>query len=328
LETFKSFAPQIYDQNDESFVRIALDVFQYQVQHNALYREYVDLLKIDVPEVNSLSDVPFLPISFFKTHLIQTGTWKEQLIFESSGTTQSARSRHLLRDGHFYSVHSRKCFEQFFGGLENYHFLALLPSYMERNGSSLIFMIESFIRESKSSESGFYLQEYEDLFRKIDQLRRSGRKIILWGVSFALLDLAEKFKIDLSDCYLFETGGMKGRRQEITRQELHEALKTSFNDPPVFSEYGMTELLSQAYTGGGFLFRPPASMRVVGRDPADPFQKGVIRETAALNVVDLANWHTISFIETEDLGKVYEDGSFEVLGRMDNSEIRGCNLLI
>lgn len=328
METFKSFTPQIYNQNEESFEGIALEVFQYQAQHNPLYREYINLLKIDVHAVNSLSQIPFLPISFFKTNLIRTGDWVEQEVFESSGTTMSVRSRHLVRDLQFYRTHSRRCFEQFFGRVQNYHILALLPSYLERRGSSLISMIEWFISESKSTESGFYLREYDDLFRRIERLKGSDRKIILWGVSFALLDLAEQFSVDLSDCYLFETGGMKGRRQEITRQELHSILKSRFNDPPVFSEYGMTELFSQAYTSGGYLFHPPRSMRVVGRDPADPFQKGLTAETAALNVVDLANWHTISFIETEDLGKVYEDGSFEVLGRMDNSEIRGCNLLI
>jgi hypothetical protein len=328
LDTFKSFSAEIYHQNDESFVRIALEVFRHQAKYNALYNAYVKALKIDINKVNSLNEIPFLPISFFKFHSIQTGDWLPQAIFESSGTTIKSRSRHLIRDVSFYHDHAKKCFEQFFGKLENYHFLALLPSYMERKNSSLISMIRYFIQQSWSDQSGFFLNEYQDLLQKIRDLKNSDRKTIVWGVSFALLELAENFEIDLSHCYLFETGGMKGRRKEITRQELHEVLMNRFNSKVIFSEYGMTELLSQAYTKGDFSFHAPDSMRVIGRDPSDPFCKGLINESSALNIIDLANWDTISFIETEDLGKVQTDGTFEVSGRLDNSEIRGCNLLI
>jgi hypothetical protein len=309
-------------------VDIALSIFRYQAKNNFLYAQYLETLKIDVPAINALNDIPFLPICFFKSHLIMTGVWKPEDTFQSSGTTLASPSRHLVRDSAFYLEHSRKCFEQFNGPVTDYHFLALLPSYLERKGSSLISMIQYFITASESKESGFYLNQHDELLRKIDELKNTGRKILLWGVSFALLDFAEKVSADLSHCYLFETGGMKGRRKEITRNELHAILKARFNSPSVFSEYGMTELFSQAYTTGEEYFQCPTAMKVIGRDLSDPFCKGLTGETCGLNVIDFANWATISFIETEDMGKVRDDGSFEVIGRLDNSEIRGCSQLV
>jgi hypothetical protein len=228
----------------------------------------------------------------------------------------------------FYLDHAVRCFEEFFGAITEYNFLALLPSYLERKDSSLVAMMDHFIKKSGSTSSGFYLSNISKLLDDLQNLKEQGRKTILWGVSFALLDLAENKKPDLSHCLVFETGGMKGRRIEITKQELHERLCEGLNVDQIYSEYGMTELLSQAYSKGASTLYCPPWMKVVGRDLSDPFQKGLLGETAGINVIDLANWHSIAFIETEDLGKVYTDGSFEIQGRIDNSDIRGCNLMV
>lgn len=328
MDTFKSFIPEIYEVNDQSFSRIALDIFRYQAGKNPLYRRFLKELKVIPENIRRLEDIPFLPISFFKTHDIQSDVWEPQTIFKSSGTTGSVQSRHLVASESEYLAHSKRCFEHFFGPLTKFHFLALLPSYLERDGSSLISMIRYFIDESHSDHSGFYLRDYDNLRKQVALLRSADRKIVLWGVSFALLELLEEGGIDLGGCLVFETGGMKGRRREITRQELHTRLTSGFNVAEIYSEYGMTELFSQAYTTGGLRFRCPPQMKVIGRDPSDPMSKGLLNETCGLNIIDLANWRTISFIETEDLGRVFPDGSFEVQGRMDNSEIRGCNLLL
>lgn len=328
METFKSFESKLYGINDATFTDIALGVFRFQAAHNALYKAFIDNLSIDPQTVNRLEDIPFLPIAFFKTHSVQTEEWAPQTIFTSSGTTGAAVSRHPVRDLDFYLRHSERSFEYFFGSLTDYHFLALLPSYLERQGSSLIAMMDHFIKASASPHSGFYLYTIDTLLADLEKLKHDSRKVILWGVSFALLDLVEQHHPDLSHCLVFETGGMKGRRREITRAELHTTITQGLNVKSVYSEYGMTELLSQAYTKGGSQFTAPPWMKVLGREITDPLTKGLVGETAALNVIDLANWNTISFIETEDLGRVYADGSFEVLGRMDNSDVRGCNLLV
>lgn len=295
---------------------------------NPLYNRFLKQLKVDPEKVRHLEDVPFLPVSFFKTHNIQSDVWEPETIFTSSGTTGQTQSRHLVASEPDYLANAQRCFEHFFGPLTSYHFLALLPSYLEREGSSLISMIRHFIEASESAYSGFYLRDHDNLRSRLEDLRNNDRKVILWGVSFALLELLEEGPLDLSGCMVLETGGMKGRRREITRQELHERLTSGFNVPQIYSEYGMTELFSQAYTTGGLLFHSPPQMKVLGRDPSDPMLKGVSNETCGLNVIDLANWRTISFIETEDVGKVFSDGTFEVQGRIDNSEIRGCNLLL
>jgi hypothetical protein len=327
LETITGFKTKIYDVNGQSFTDIALSLFRFQAVNNPIYKSFIEYLSVNPVKIDTLEAIPYLPISFFKSHAIKTGTWKEETRFSSSGTTGRSQSIHSLPDLDFYLNHSRYCFEYFFGSLTNFHFLALLPSYLERKGSSLIAMIEFFIRESQSEHSSFYLYNVDRLLDNISKLTDK-RKIILWGVSFAFLDMAERYNVDLSHCLIFETGGMKGRRKEITRQELHDIIRHSFHSENIFSEYGMTELLSQAYTRSGARFHCSPWMKVIGREITDPMKKGLIGDTSALNVIDLANWHSIAFIETEDIGKVYADGSFEVLGRIDNSDVRGCNLLV
>jgi hypothetical protein len=328
LETFKSFTSKLYTVNETSFPDIALEVFHFQALSNPVYKAFIENLGISASSVTTLDQIPFLPISFFKTHTIQSGVWIPETTFTSSGTTNANVSSHLVADLQFYLEHSRKCFEYFFGPLADYHFLALLPSYLERQGSSLVAMMDYFIRESHSEHSAFYLNDYEGLAAKLDALKNDSRKTILWGVTFALLDLADNYPLDLSHCMVFETGGMKGRRREITRNEVRDIMKSKINVKSLFSEYGMTELLSQAYAAENKALFCPPWMRVLCRDITDPFQKGLLSETGGINVIDLANWQTISFIETEDLGRSYPDGSFEVLGRLDNSDLRGCNLMI
>ena len=328
METFKSFESKLYTVNDHSFTDIALELFRFQAANNPLYKTFIHHLSIDPNGVKTLEEIPFFPISFFKTHSVQTGAWQPQTVFTSSGTTGSVTSRHFVRDLDFYLRHAQRCFESFFGPLSDYHFLSLLPSYLERQGSSLIAMMDHFIRESQSPWSAFYLQDVDKLLRDLEALRRDHRKVILWGVSFALLDLAERSPRDLRPFMIFETGGMKGRKKEMTRQELHGILSEAFRVETIYSEYGMTELLSQGYTRGGTAFQGAPAMRVIGRDLTDPMRKGLLDETCGINVIDLANVDSIAFIETEDLGRVFADKTFEILGRMDNSDVRGCNLLV
>lgn len=326
MDTFKSFESEIYCVNGGSFTDIALRLFRFQAQHNLIYRSFLQHLRTDVLSVDSLEKIPFMPISFFKEHDVQTGHWTPEIVFTSSSTTGTGVSRHPVASLQFYLDHATRCFEYFFGPLTNFHFLALLPSYMERQGSSLIAMMDHFIRSSGSQRSGFYLHNVDELLRDLAAIH-DGRKIILWGVSFALLDLAEQYPGALP-VTIFETGGMKGRRREITRDEMHETLTRAFHVKTVHSEYGMTELMSQAYSRGGARFECPPWLRVVGRDLTDPLAKGLQNETAGINIIDLANLHSVAFIETQDLGKVFADGTFEVLGRTDNSDVRGCNLLV
>jgi len=328
LNTFKSFESKLYTVNDQSFTDIALELFHFQAINNPIYKDFIKNLSIDVQSVRNLEQIPFLPISFFKHYLLKSGNWNPEVIFTSSGTGSSVVSRHAVASMEFYLQHARRCFEFFFGSITEYHLLALLPSYLERQGSSLIAMIDHFIKASLSSYSSFYLHDTDRLLIDIEKLQTDKRKVILWGVSFALLDLAEHYRLDLSKTMIVETGGMKGRRKEITRSELHNFLGNSFSVREIFSEYGMTELLSQAYTRGDERFICPPWMKVLARELTDPLEKGIKGLTGGINVIDLANIHSIAFIETEDLGKVYDDGTFEVLGRMDNSDIRGCNLLV
>jgi hypothetical protein len=328
LDNNKSFESLLYTVNASSFKDIALRVFQFQAKNNTVYRSFLKYLDIAVEEVRSIEDIPFMPISFFKTHEIKTGQWTPNHLFESSGTTGSITSRHYVFDEGFYKRHCQRCFEFFYGNLTDYHFLALLPSYLERKNSSLISMMDHFITGSQSGSSGFYLYDHERLIRDIARLQQEGnRKIVLWGVSFALLDFAEQYSVDLSQCMLFETGGMKGRRKELTRNELHAILSAKLNVQRVHSEYGMTELFSQAYSTGN-IFSPSPWMRVIIREIGDPLNRGLVDQIGGINVVDLANFSTISFIETEDCGKVNSKDEFEVLGRLDNSDARGCNLLV
>jgi Acyl-protein synthetase, LuxE len=328
LNTFKSFESKLYTVNDQSFTDIALELFHFQASNNAVYKAFIKNLSIDPRDITSLEQIPFLPISFFKHSLLKTGDWDAEVIFTSSGTGAGNTSQHAVFSLEFYLQHALKTFEFFFGPVTGFHILALLPSYLERQGSSLIAMIDYFIRQSTSSFSAFYLYDQEQLVRDIQRLEQDKRKVIIWGVSFALLDLAEKHQIDLSTEMIIETGGMKGRRKEITRAELHDILGTALSARKIYSEYGMTELLSQAYTRGDSRFACPPWMKVLVRELSDPLEKGIVGETGGINVIDLANFRSIAFIETEDLGKAYANGTFEVLGRMDNSDIRGCNLLL
>lgn len=309
------------------FESLALEVFRFQAQFNPLYRQYLELVHCSPQAVNRLSNIPFLPISFFKTQTVQTGSWTPFSEFTSSGTTAQTTSHHLLRDEHWYRQNARRGFEKFYGSINNYCVLALLPSYLERTGSSLVFMADDFIRQSKYSESGFFLNEIDELVKRLRYCSAHNIPTLLIGVSFALLDLAEQQKLHLENTIVMETGGMKGRRKEMTRDELHKYLTEAFNVKKIHSEYGMTELLSQAYSQGGGIFYPSDTMRIFTREITDPFHI-VQGRTGAISIIDLANIDTISFIATDDLGRVYEDHSFEILGRMDASDIRGCNLLV
>lgn len=327
MDTFKGFETQLYAVNEDSFENIALSLFRFQAQHNSLYRQYIDFLGINPARVASVDELPFLPISFFKHHAIQTGNWIPQGEFHSSGTTGQSVSRHLIRDLTFYRQNAERCFAHFFGAPETYHFLAMLPSYLERAESSLVAMMNHLIERSGSPFSGYYLHDYDRLIRDAGKLRNHGGQVMIWGVTYVLMELAERYKPDLSHCILVETGGMKGRRPEITREELHTFLRESLNVGKVVSEYGMTELQSQAYSLQDGRFFCPPGMKVVVRDVSDPLERG-IGGIGALNFIDLANFHSIAFLETEDLGKINNDGSFSVVGRMDNADIRGCNLLV
>jgi len=293
-----------------------------------LYRLYCDSLKTNPTKVKRLVDIPFLPISFFKTHEIKSGDFKEEVVFLSSGTTGQIQSKHFVKDVLLYEKSYLNCFEQFYCNVNDYCILALLPSYMERKGSSLIYMVNDLIKKSKHPDSGFFLKNEQKLVKILQKMVKNGQKTILFGVSFALLDLAEKHQLDLKDVIIIETGGMKGRRKELTREELHGIYKSRFNVQSIHSEYGMTELLSQAYSLGNGIFKTPNWMKILIRDVNDPFEFLPTNKTGGINVIDLANIYSCSFIATQDLGKLERDNSFKVLGRFDNSDLRGCNLLI
>lgn len=321
----KSFESDLYTLNESTFGQIALDVFRSQAVGNPVYHSYLEYLRITPDSVTDVHSIPFLPISFFKTHFLQTGQWQPQAVYTSSGTTGITTSRHPVASVSSYLDLASKHFENIFGPLRNYHILALLPSYLDRPDSSLVAMVRGFIERSNSPFSSFFNTDYQALI-KVLALIPGDQKILLWGVSFALLDLAGYEIPVLPNLVVMETGGMKGRGKEITRDELHHKLKQAFHTEKIYSEYGMTELLSQAYTRGLNRFYPAPAMKVFARDITDPFRVGV--NSGRLNIIDLANYKTLSFVETEDLGTVYPDGSFEVLGRFDNSDMRGCNLLV
>jgi phenylacetate-coenzyme A ligase PaaK-like adenylate-forming protein len=316
-------------ENAKEFNAIALDVFKYQSVNNNIYKEYITALDIIPDSIKSPEEIPFLPVSFFKDHKVVTGTNISQIVFESSGTSGINTSRHYVSDQSIYEESFLNGFRCFYGEPADYLITALLPSYTERENSSLIFMMNNLIKRSKYAESGFFNDDPVKLIVILGKAKKDGIKGILLGVSFALLDLAEKYKPDLSDIIIIETGGMKGRRKEITRQELHNVLISGLNTDTIHSEYGMTELLSQAWSKGNGLFYCPPWMKVFIRDPQDPltiFNKYDM--TGGINIIDLANINSCSFLSVNDLGKLHEDGGFEVLGRFDSSDIRGCNLLV
>jgi len=314
--------------SDSDFNTLALEIFRYQYENNPVYNEYVSILGRPVEKINNIRDIPFLPIDFFRTKKVLTGSDNVQAVFMSSGTTGQEHSKHYVSDIQLYKKSFRKCFEYYYGDIKDYCILALLPSYMEQKNSSLVFMMDDLIKNSGHPDSSFYLHDTGSLVDKIREPEGKKQKTILFGVSFALLDLAEAHDPELHDAIVMETGGMKGRRKEMTRKELHGILKKGFGVSEIHSEYGMTELLSQAYSKGNGIFYTPPWMKVFIRDIYDPFSRVENGKTGGINVIDLANINSCSFIETMDLGSIASDGGFEVLGRYDNSIIRGCNQMI
>jgi phenylacetate-coenzyme A ligase PaaK-like adenylate-forming protein len=311
------------------FEKIALDTFYYQAKNNKVYEEYLSIRKIVPENIKQVSEIPFLPISFFKTHVVTTKPGESEIIFSSSGTTGENTSKHYVHDINLYSESFLTGFNKFYGNIEDYCIIALLPSYLEREGSSLIYMVKELIHKSRCSDSGFFLDNYNELSGILKKYRSNFKKVILLGVSFALLDFGENFPIELyENIIVMETGGMKGRRKEITREELHKTLCKQFGKSSIHSEYGMTELLSQAYSKGDGIYLCPPWMRIVIRDLYDPFSIIENGKAGGINVIDLANMYSCSFIETQDIGKLNSDGSFEVLGRLEGSQLRGCNLLV
>lgn len=314
--------------SEEEFEEVALDVFQKQIESNLVYREFCEHLNIKSKDVKTLQDIPFLPIEFFKSHDIKTGDFTPEITFLSSGTIGQNQSRHQVKNPSLYEESFTKTFEYFYGNIEEFIVLGLLPSYLEREGSSLIYMVDDFIKKSKFKESGFYLNEIDQLSETLIQLDNAGHKILLIGVSFALLDLVEKKSFQLKNTIVMETGGMKGRRKEMIRKELHNILSKGFGVKYIHSEYGMTELLSQAYSKGESKFECPPHMKILIRDTEDPFHYLENGKTGGINVIDLANIDSCAFIATQDLGKQINPKEFEILGRFDQSDIRGCNLLV
>ncbi|MEZ7945308.1 MAG: acyl transferase [Flavobacteriaceae bacterium] len=315
-------------QNQSDFKTCALQVFRHQFKNNAIYRSFCDLLYIHSSDVKEVEEIPFLPIQFFKSHAVLSSTQAVKETFTSSGTTGSSVSKHMVTDLSWYTKSYTKGFEYFYGPIEDYTVLGLLPNYLERDGSSLIYMVDDFIKKSNNPASGFYLNNLTELSKTLIALDKKGEKVLLVGVTFALLDLIERQQFKLQNTIIMETGGMKGRRKEIIRNELHEILCAGFGVSKIYSEYGMTELLSQGYSSGDGIFDCPPWMKILARDTEDALTMVGTNKTGGLNVIDLANYNSCSFIATQDLGKVDNNGRFEVLGRFDHSDIRGCNLMV
>jgi phenylacetate-coenzyme A ligase PaaK-like adenylate-forming protein len=309
-----------------SFEQKALEVFQYQATHNPIYKSFIEHLGIAPTKVDRVAQIPFLPIAFFKQHEVRIPGKVEQL-FTSSGTTGMEPSKHWVQDVSVYQESYSTAFNLFYGDISQYTLLALLPSYAEREGSSLIYMIDDLLQQAQAG-SGYYLHNHKELFEKLETLKKLGKPTILLGVTYALLDFVEQFSINFPELIVMETGGMKGKRKELIREELHQELCSGFCVASIHSEYGMTELLSQAYSKGKGIFSCPPWMQVYIRDTNDPLQLMGAEKTGGINIIDLANVHSCSFIATQDLGKLTGPNQFEVLGRFDASDIRGCNLLI
>jgi phenylacetate-coenzyme A ligase PaaK-like adenylate-forming protein len=312
----------------KQFEKIALKIFRHQYDHNPVYQKWCKLVKADKQSVSRIDHIPFLPISFFKSHQVITGESPVALTFLSSGTTGMTTSQHHVTDLSLYEASYLNGFAQFYGNIENYTILAVLPSYLEREGSSLIYMVNDLIQKSNKPDSGFYLHNYDELIQTLIRLDESGENVLLIGVTYALLDLIEQQSFQLKNTIIMETGGMKGKRKELIREELHEQLCHGFGVSTIHSEYGMTELLAQAYSLGDGIFECPPWMQVQLRDTEDAMRYVANGKTGGINVIDLANYNSCSFIATQDLGKKYYNGSFEVLGRFDSSDIRGCNLMV
>ncbi|WP_223549550.1 acyl transferase [Aestuariivivens sp. NBU2969] len=315
-------------QSENDFETMAFKVFKFQFENNSVYRSFCDLLYIHPSDITSIKDIPFLPIQFFKSHRVLCSSKPIEKIFSSSGTTGSVTSKHYVTDLSIYENSFQKGFEQFYGNIKDHVILALLPSYLEREGSSLIYMAEVLIKQSKHKESGFYLNNLTELKDLLLKLESEGKKTILMGVSFALLDLVEQYQFQLKNTIVMETGGMKGRRKELIRTELHNTLKEGFGVSTIHSEYGMTELLSQAYSKGHGIFNCPPWMQVLTRDTEDALTIQDYGKSGGINIIDLANINSCAFIATQDLGRTHPNGTFEVMGRFDHSDIRGCNLMV
>ena len=311
----------------KEFEQKALEIFRFQADNCIVYRDFIRFLNVAVDKVNSIEMIPFLPIQFFKTHKIISNSAAIKQVFLSSGTTGN-QSSHFVTDTSLYEESYQKGFAHFYGNIEEYTILALLPSYLERKGSSLIYMVDDLIKKSKNSKSGFFLENTQKMMRIIQNQSKTDKKLLILGVSYALLDLVESQQFDLKDAIVMETGGMKGRRKELVREELHEILCNGFGTTKIHSEYGMTELLSQAYSKGDGVFECPPWMQILIRDTEDALTLLPNGKTGGINVIDLANINSCSFIATQDLGKRTSTTQFEILGRFDNSDIRGCNLLI
>lgn len=312
----------------EQFEEAALAVFQHQAVNCEVYTSFLYHLKIDPARVNKTEQIPYLPIAFFKSHEVKSNAGLVEVVFSSSGTTGQVQSKHLVTDVSLYEESFNKAFTLFYGDPKDSCILALLPSYQEREGSSLIYMVDALIEQSGHKQSGYFLNNNEGLYQTLVSLKQQKQRTILIGVTYALLDFIEGYQLNFPELIVMETGGMKGKRKEMVRDELHELLTAGFGVPAIHSEYGMTELLSQAYSYGEGIFNAPPWMKIVLRDTNDPLSLLRNKQTGGINVIDLANLNSCSFIATQDLGKVYPDGSFEVLGRFDNADIRGCNLLV
>jgi len=328
ISEYQSLKETLLDPKKLEFEKTALEVFRLQYDHNPIYKRWCNLIKTKPESVKDWRDIPYLPIDFFKQEKLSIFSEEPPLYFKSSGTGGYGQSRHAAYDPDFYDAQTKLIFEEQYGPLDSWCILALLPAYLEREGSSLVRMAQEFIGISKDPDSGFFLNDLGTLARILKGKQKEAKPTLLIGVSFALWDLAEQFPMDLSGITIMETGGMKGRRKELIRADLHHIFKQAFRVENIHSEYGMTELFSQAYSKGAGLFVPPASMRFSAREMEDPFQSAAFGKTGGLNIIDLANLDSCAFIETQDLGRVYADGSFEVLGRFDRAEVRGCNLML
>ncbi len=313
----------------QSFEKMALEIFRFQAHECPVYSQYINLLGTDPQDVDSILSIPFLPVSFFRDHLVLSGGGEPEKIFLSSGTTGMQQSRHAVKSLALYDESLTRTFRRFYGDPSQYAIMGLLPSYLERGESSLVYMVKKLIDLSGNTEGGFFLDDFDALLRAVGKARHAGLKVMIIGVTFALLDLAEKHPCDLRDLIIMETGGMKGRRKEMIREELHGILKNVFNVSAVHSEYGMTELLSQAYSKGDGLYSTPPWMKVLIRDSHDPSSHSIeAGASGGISVIDLANIWSCSFIATSDIGRMNDGDSFEILGRFDNSDIRGCSLMV
>jgi hypothetical protein len=331
---------KVFNINGLDFNELAIEIFHFQYVNNPLYKNYVDVLQVNCQSIKSFIQIPFMPIQFFKSHAVKTTSFIPEITFESSGTTQTIPALHHIKDLNLYKESMIKTFESFYGSIQNWCFIGLLPSYIERKNSSLVYMVDQFMRLSGHSDSGFYLTDYSKLYHVLQKLENNNQKTLLIGATFALLDFCRQYQLNLHHTTVMETGGMKGRELqgisgEITRAQVHEILKKAFSNSLIHSEYGMTELLSQAYSKQDGIFHGPPWMKILIRDEDDPFlvQEGNVLKTSeplrgVINVIDLANIYSCSFIATDDIGKLYGDGSFEVLGRLDESDLRGCSLMV